>query len=132
MMERTKERLEVTDETEWKALEPLVQKVFDARRESMGSMMRGFGRGPRGGGDNAGGGDQNRRPGMFGEPSAEAEALEKAITSKASKEELKTAMTKFRASRKEKETKLKDAQESLRKVLSVRQEAIAVSNGLLD
>src|SRR4249920_944400 len=40
-MERTKERLEITDETEWKAIEPLVQKVMDARRE----MGGGFGRG---------------------------------------------------------------------------------------
>ena len=133
MMERVKEQLEVTDETEWKALEPLVQKVMDARRESMASGMGGMfrGRGPRGGGD-AGGGDQPRRPSFFGEPSAEALALEKAIESKASKEELKAAMAKVRAAKKDKEAKLKDAQESLRKVLTLRQEAIAVSNGYLD
>ena len=131
-MERVKEQLEVTDETEWKALEPIVQKVMDARREAMVGGMGGMfrGRGQRGGG---GGGDQqNRRPGFFGEPSAEAQALEKAIDSKASKEELKAAMAKVRAAKKEKEAKLKEAQENLRKVLTLRQEAIAVSNGYLD
>lgn len=138
MMERVKEQLEVTDETEWKALEPMVQKVMDARRDVMvggiGGMMRGMGRGPRGG-DAAGGGggdQQNRRPGMFGEPSAEAQALEKAIESKAAKDDLKAAMAKFRAAKKAKETQLKDAQENLRKVLTLRQEAIAVSSGMMD
>jgi len=133
MLERVKEQLEVTKDDEWKAIEPLVQKVFDVRREAMANGIgRAFGRGGRGGGDNNGGGDQNRRPSFFGEPSAEAQALEKAIESKASKDELKTAIAKFRAAKKDKEAKLKEAQEALRKVLSFRQEAIAVSNGWLD
>lgn len=126
MMERVKEQLEITKDDEWKAVEPLVQKVFDARRESMAAGMRGmFGRGPGGSG-----GDRGR--GFFGEPSAEAQALEKAIDSKASKEELKAAMTKFRAAKNDKEAKVKEAQENLRKVLTLRQEAIAVSSGWLD
>jgi hypothetical protein len=62
----------------------------------------------------------------------EAQALEKAIESKASKEELKAAMAKFRAAKKDKEVKMKEAQEKLRKVLTLRQEAIAVSNGWMD
>ncbi len=131
MMERVKEQLEVTDETEWKALEPTVQKVMDARRETMASGIGGLfrGRGQRGGG---GGDQQNRRPSMFGEPSAEAQGLEKAIEAKAAKDDLKAAMAKFRAAKKDKEAKLKAAQEDLRKVLTLRQEAIAVSNGYLD
>ena len=134
MLERVKEQLEVTKDDEWKAIEPLVQKVFDVRREAMANGIgRAFGRGGRSGGDNNGGGDQNRRGGgFFGEPSAEAQALDKAIESKASKDELKAAMAKFRASKKDKEAKLKDAQDALRKVLSLRQEAIAVANGWLD
>ena len=35
MMDRYKEVLEVTDDTEWKAMQPLVQKVVDLRRESL-------------------------------------------------------------------------------------------------
>src|SRR5439155_16030741 len=42
MMERTREELEVKDDAEWKALEPLVQKVMDLRRESFGGMGRGM------------------------------------------------------------------------------------------
>lgn len=133
MMERVKEQLEISKDDEWSAIQPLVQKVFDARRETMAnSFGRSFGRGPRPGGDNNSGGDQNRRPSFFGEPSAEAQALDKAIESKASKKDLETAMAKFRAAKKEKEAKLKEAQEALRKVLSTRQEAIAVANAYLD
>ena len=93
MLERTKETLEVTDDAEWKAMQPLVQKVMDLRRGSFAGMGRGMmGRGPRGG-DNPPGGDQGqRRGGMFGTPSPEAEALQKAIDSKASKAEMKAAL----------------------------------------
>ena len=51
MMERYKQVLEVTDDTEWKAMQPLVQKVMDLRRESFSGRGRGMmGRGQRGGG----------------------------------------------------------------------------------
>ena len=130
MMERVKEQLEVTNDAEWKVIEPLVTKVFEARREAATSGMRGmFGRGPGGpGGDR--GGDSGRS--MFGQPSPEAQALNKAIESKASKDELKSAMAKHREARKAKEAAMKEAQENLRKVLSLRQEAICVANGWLD
>jgi len=127
MMERTKETLEITDDGEWKAIEPLVQKVMDARREQMTASFRGFGRGGRGGGD----GDRGPRGGMFGTPSPEAEALQKAIDAKASNSEIKAALTKFEAARKAKQAALEKAQADLRKVLTPRQEAIAAMNGLL-
>ena len=132
MMERFKEVLEVTDEAEWKVMEPLVQKVMDLRRQSFSGMGRGmFGRGPRGG-DNPPGGDQGqRRGGMFGTPSPEADALQKAIDSKASKAEMKAALEKYQASRKASQAALEQAQADLRKVLTTRQEAIATLNGIL-
>src|ERR1035441_7676500 len=132
MLERTKEVLEVTDDAEWKAMEPLVQKVMDLRRQRFSGMGRGmFGRGPRGG-DNPPGGDQApRRGGMFGTPSPEADALQKAIDSKASKAEMKAALEKYQASRKTSQAALEQAQADLRKVLTSRQEAIATLNGLL-
>jgi hypothetical protein len=142
MMENLKEQLEVTDDTEWNAIQPLVQKVFDARRATMGGMGRGMMMGmrrggPQGGGDNAQGGDrQNRRGpggmgGMFGQPSPEAEALQKAIDAKAPKAELKAAVAKYNEARKAKQAELEQAQEALRKVLTARQEAIATVDGLL-
>jgi hypothetical protein len=132
IMDNLKEKLEVKDDTEWKALEPLIQKVMDARRETMSGLGRGmFGRGGRPGGDN--GGDQgNRRGGPFGQtPSPEADALDKAIEAKATKSELKAAIAKVQEARKTKQADLEKAQEDLRKVLTVRQEAIATSSGLL-
>jgi hypothetical protein len=127
MMERTKEQLEITDDTEWKALEPLVQKVMDARRETLGGMGRGMGRGNRGGGDaNAG-----PRGGFGGTPSPEAEALQKAIDAKASNAEIKSALAKYNEARKAKQAALEKAQAELRKALTPRQEAIAAVNGML-
>ena len=138
MMDNYKEQLEITDETEWKAVQPLVQKVIDARRATMSGMGRGmFGGarrgGPQGGGDNAPAADQqNRRgAGMFGQPSPEAEALQKAVDAKAPKAELKAAVAKYQEARKAKQAELEQAQEALRKVLTARQEAIATVNGLL-
>ena len=65
------------------------------------------------------------------DPSAEELALDKAIDTKASKDEIKSAMTKYRASKKEKEAKLTAAQEELKKILSVQQEAVALAIGLV-
>jgi len=128
MMERYKERLEITDDAEWKAIQPLVQKVQDARMATMSGMGRGmFGRGPRGGGNQ---GDQ-QRPRFGPQPSPEAEALEKAVESKASSAELKSALQKYLDSRKKAQGDLEKAQADLRKVLTPRQEAIATLSGLL-
>jgi hypothetical protein len=131
MMDRTKEQLEITDDGEWKAIQPLVQKVMDLRRDTFAGMGRGmFGRPPRGG-DNAPQATPNRRGGMFGTPMPEAEALQKAIDGKASNAEMKAAIAKYHEARKAKLAELEKAQDDLRKVLSVRQEALATLNGLL-
>jgi hypothetical protein len=131
MMENLREQMAVKDDAEWKIIEERVQKVMDARREV------GFGGGPgmarlfrRPGGDNndQGGG---RRRGFGPEPSEAEQALEKAIDNKASKEELKAAMAKVRAEKKDKEAKLTAAQDELKKVLSTQQEAVALSVGLI-
>lgn len=132
MMERYQEALEITDNTEWKAIEPMIQKVTEARMQTMSGMGRGMfgGRGNRGGGggDNGGGGP---RGGGFGQPNPDAEALQKAIDAKASKTELKAALAKYVESRKAKQAALEKAQAELREVLTPRQEAIAALNGLL-
>ena len=139
-LDRTHDQLEITNDVEWKAIEPMVNKVMDAQRDVMGMRMGGMGgmfggRGPRRGGDaNAnGGGDQQRprRNNFFGEPSASVTALRKAIDDKAPAAEIKTKLAAVRAETKAKEARLEAAQEELRGVLTVRQEAIAVANGLL-
>ncbi len=124
MAERLKEQLEITDEAEWKALEPLVTKVSEARMQAFAGMGRGM-RGGRGGGPGGPGG-----PGGA-QANPAAEALQKAIDAKASNAETKAALDKFVADRKAKQAELEKAQANLRKVLTPRQEAIATLNGLL-
>ena len=143
MMERYREQLGLTNDDEWKAIEPRIAKVMEARREvGFGAFGRGPGGpggpgGRRGGdGNNAGGGQggdggRRRGGGPGGEPNPDAEALQKAIEAKASNEELKTKLGKYRDARKAKEDALAKAQDDLKKVLSVRQEASAVLMGLL-
>jgi hypothetical protein len=111
----------------------MIQKVLDLRRETASGMGRMFGRGPRGGGDNSSSGDsgRSRGGGFFGPPSPEAEALQKAIDGKASNAEMKAAIAKYQESRKAKQAELEKAQADLRKVLSLRQEAVAMLDGLL-
>ncbi|MBM3879583.1 MAG: hypothetical protein FJ387_07655 [Verrucomicrobia bacterium] len=139
MMDRFKETLEVQSEDEWKVIGPRVTKVMEARRDSgfggaMG-MIGMFGRGGPGGqggpGGPGGGGDQGggRRFGQQSDP--DAEALQRAVESKASNAELKATMAKFIESRKAKQAALDAAQEDLLKVLSVRQEAIARLRGIV-
>ena len=131
MMENIRGQFAIKDDTEWKAVEPLVKKVMDARRESAFNGMRMMFRRP-GGDNNNNGGDRVRRGGGFGgEPSAEEDALQKAIDSKASKEELKTKMAALRKVKQTNEAKLKAAQEELKKVLTVQQEAAALQMGLV-
>jgi hypothetical protein len=132
-VDRAREQLEIKDDTEWKALEPLVGKVVDAERDVMSVRMggMGFGRGRRGGSDTNSASARPNRPSFFGEPSAASTALQKAIDDKAPTADLKAKIAAVRADIKAKEAKLDAAQEELRGVLTTRQEAIAVANGLL-
>jgi len=131
IMERYREQLGVKDDTEWKLVQSRIEKVSDARRE-IGMRGMGFGMGGRGGGPGgAGGGGGGGRRGFGGEPSAEAEALQKAVESNASSDEIKAKLAAYRTSNKDKEAKLEKAQDELRKVLTVKQEASAVLLGLL-
>jgi hypothetical protein len=132
MMERYREVFEVKDDAEWKLIEGRITKVTDARRD-MGGFGRGFG-GPGGPGGRRGGegGDQGGERRRFGgEPSPEAEALQKAIEAKASNDEIKAKLAKYREAQKTKQAILEKAQAELRQVLSVKQEANAVMMGLL-
>ncbi len=132
MMENIKQELEITNDDEWKAIEPRIQKVMDARRDAFSGMGRPFfGRGPRGGDNQPGDRGDQRRGGFGGTPNPAADALQKAIDSKASKAEMKAALEKYVASRKTQQAELEKAQAALRELLTPRQEAIATLNGLL-
>lgn len=132
IMERYQEQLGFTNDTEWDAVKPLVQKVVEARRDTMSGMGRGmFGGRNRGGnnGDQAGPG--GNRGGMFGQQSPEAEALQKAIDDNAPASQIKDLLAKYKTSQKAKQAKLEAAQDALKKVLTAKQEAQAYLLGLV-
>jgi hypothetical protein len=135
IMNNVREQLGLTNDTDWNAIQPLVQKVMDARRDvGGGGMGRLLSRGNRGGNNNNANANNNggRRGGFGGTPSPEAEALQKAIDDNAPTAQVKAALAKYHASQKDKQAKLVQAQENLRKVLTVKQEAQAALLGLVE
>lgn len=137
MLSSLRERLEVTDDEEWKLISERVTKVMELRRSAGGGMamigaFAGRG-GPPGGGGGPGGGEGRGARGGRGAPGGNAElaALSTAVRDKLPDAEIKARLERLRESRKENEAKLTRAQEELRGVLTVRQEAVAVVFGLL-
>jgi Spy/CpxP family protein refolding chaperone len=134
MNEMLRERLEVTDDAEWKIVEERLGRVTQARwatiAEGAGLMGMGMGFGRGRGGEGPGGG--RGFAGLFGQPSAEAQALQQAIDAKAPAAEIKAKLAKLKELRKQKQAELVKAQDDLRNVLTPRQEAIASLLGLLD
>ena len=135
MLAGLKERFEVTDDEEWKVISDRLAKVMELRR-STGGGFGGFGGrgGPGGGtqgGDNTRGTRGTRGTGGPGGGSPEVTALSSALRDKLPDAEIKSRLERVREMRKENEAKLSKAQEDLRTVLSVRQEATAVVFGLL-
>ena len=122
MADRTKQAFGSTDE-EWKAIEPLVNKVNELRFDPLISGRGG--RGGRGGQGGQGG------PGGA-QASEEVTALADAVEKDASKEDLKAKMAAYRKVRAEKEAELKKAQDELKKVLTTKQEAIALQMSLVN
>lgn len=121
MMDRLRERFEVTDDAEWQLIADRITKVTELRRSSLGGGMR-F----RGGAGNFGGNGTNAS-----QANPEQDALTAAVTDKLPDAEIKARLERLRAARKQSEAKLDQARDDLRAVLTVRQEAIAVLAGIL-
>jgi hypothetical protein len=117
MMSALREQFGVTDDEEWKLISDRIAKVSEIRRNT----TSGFG-GLRGG-------NRPNRQGPTGNP--EQDALRQAVADKLPDAEIKARLERLREARKANEEKLGKAQEELRAVLSVRQEAVAVMTGLL-
>jgi hypothetical protein len=130
MQERLREQFGVTDDAEWALIAERLTKISEIRRSVGGGFGRGGPPGGGGGPPGGGGGGGNRTTrGPSGNP--EQDALRAAITDKLPDAEVKSRLDRLRDVRKQNEAKLTKAQEELRAVLSVRQEAIAVMFGLL-
>ncbi|MBM3822303.1 MAG: hypothetical protein FJ404_05300 [Verrucomicrobia bacterium] len=127
MMDRYREQMEVPDDAEWKLISERIAKVAELRISNSGMGAMFGGRGGARSGD--GGGDGGGRRWGGGNP--ESDALRAALEAKAPAQEIKNLLAKLREARKANEAKLEAAQEELKKVLNVRQEAVAVMNGLL-
>ena len=120
IMERYRENLGISV-AEWKVVQPKVQAVMDNRISGASGMMSFFGgRGSRGRDDSS----TEKTP-----TSELRDLLEKDAPSK---EEIKAKLAAYRADRKAREAKLKKAQEDLRQLLTLKQEAQAVLSGLLN
>ncbi|HEY4256708.1 MAG TPA: hypothetical protein VGM66_05800 [Candidatus Udaeobacter sp.] len=118
MMNRLRERLEITDDAEWQLISERIAKVTELRRSAFAGAMR-----VRGG---AGGNGPNA-----GQANPEQDALVSAVTDKLPDAEIKARLERLRAARKISEAKLDQAREDLRAVLTIRQEAIMVLAGIL-
>ena len=120
IMDRYRENLGFSV-AEWKVVQPKVQAVMDNRISGASGMMSMFGGSRRGRG-----GDSSTEK----TPTSELrDLLEK---EDASKGDIKAKLAAYRADRKAREAKLKKAQEDLRQLLTIKQEAQAVLAGLLN
>ena len=124
-LDRIKVALGATDD-EWTALKPRVEKVQDVQRQSSGRMGMMGGRGGRGGtGGAAGGAEQS-------DIQKKSQDLQTLLNNpNATPEQIKTALTVLRDARIKTEQELAQAQAALKELLTQRQEAVLVVQGLL-
>jgi hypothetical protein len=130
MMERMQEQLGMTA-TEIKAIQPLLTKVMDLRREAAGSRMRGM-MGMMGGRGGRGGTGQQNAPAPTGLAKIQGELRTLLENDSATAAQIKTKLTAYRKARVKIQQDLAKAQSNLIKVLSVKQEAICVMSGYCD
>lgn len=143
MADRMKEQLGADDEA-WKVIQPRLMKVMDLNRQTSGGPGRGgmFFGGPRrdrGGADGQQQGPGGRR-GPQGQPDREPTPVDKAgeqlrttlENESASPEQIKNELTALRTAREKAKQDLATAQQDLRQILTLRQEAQLVLMGLLN
>lgn len=139
-LESIKTDLKVTED-EWKAIEPLIQGVQTAQRETMTGMFGG-GRGMMGGGGrgNRGGGAPEAAGAPAGAPRMqqpqqmpERAALEAAVKAETpDSADIKAKLKAYKEAVAKKQQALKDARAKLREVCDARKEAVLVLAGILD
>lgn len=126
ILDTIQERLGFTNQVEWDAVKPLVQNVIDAGREVLGGRLGGLGS------DRSRGGPRGGFGALLGQPSAEREALQKAVDGNVPSAQIKDLIAKYKAEQKTKQARLDAAQAELKKVLTTRQEAQALLLGLVN
>lgn len=124
-LNQIKEAMGASDE-DWTALKPLVEKVQNLQFQSMMGRF-GMGRGRNRGGDNA-------QPAGPSNPVADATRELQTVldNTNSTPEQIKAKLTALRDARTKAQDELTAAQKQLREVVTVRQEAVLVEQGLLD
>ncbi|MCE5184705.1 MAG: hypothetical protein LLF76_01085 [Planctomycetaceae bacterium] len=130
MMERMKEQLQASDD-DWKVIEPRLSKVMTLSRQTLMGRFGGMGR--RGFGP---GGDRPQRQDadQSDNPVQKAQTnLEQTLTNEnAPAADIKANLTALREAREKTRQEMAKAQDDLRQVLTLRQEAQLVMTGMLD
>lgn len=134
MADRMKQQLGATDD-EWKALGPKIEKIQTLQMQSRpGAGMRGMGRrgpgGPNGGPGGPGGPAANNAPEQSAVQRATQDLSQAIQTGDAG--QIKEKLTALRDAREKAHQELVQAQNDLKPLLSVKQEAVLVMDGLLD
>lgn len=149
MMERIRERLGVKDDAEWKVIEPRLRKLMDLNQQALMGRAQGMfgtllgplgrfggGRGGPGGGNDAGQTLPVRGSGPNGQRSALDNALAQLRTTLANQsaapDDIKRALTVVREAGLKMQQDRAMAQADLKKILTLRQEAVLVEMGQLD
>ena len=126
-----REEMDVPGDSDWSRIQERIKAVTKARAavstDTMGMLVGVLGGGLRGG---RGGGAGFQ--GMATRLTPEAQALQAAIDANAPSSEIQNLMARLRDAREAKRATLVKAQEELRALLTPRQEAVAVSRGLLE
>lgn len=122
-----REQMSVTNDADWSLIEVKIAAVKKAR-----TALMAYGRGMIGMGGGFGGGRNGGLQAMSGQRSPELEALQQAVDSDTPAAQTRDLLAKFRAARKEKQVALAKAQDELRAVLTMRQQAVATLGRLLD
>ena len=126
MMEMMKERMGTADD-EWAVIQPRLQEVMTLQGNAMGGRMRGmFGRGRRGR-------DQQEAEAPTEEVEIAANALQETLDKEEpTAAEIKAKLAALRGAREKNKQKLVTAQQKLKEVLTVKQEAMLVMMGMLE
>ena len=123
-----KERLAPTDD-EWKVIQPKLEKVTEARRDSMSSMYSMFRRRSSDSNSNSSSSSDASRSPMQQASQDLRDVLDK---KDATADEINGKLTAYREARDKSRQALTAAQKDLKDVLTQRQEAVLVSMGILD
>jgi hypothetical protein len=130
-MNRLKEDMGATAE-EWTVIQPKLDKVLTVQFAQMADRFRGFGRGGDRGGDTANR-DRGTRPGGDSPTAKAATELRDAVEKKDTpQEDIAAKLKTLREAKAKAKADLEAAQKDLQSVLTPRQEAVLVSNNVLE